>query len=236
MEESAFGRVVSVLVSPTKTFESIRQRPTWLVALVVLIGISIVAGAMVSAKIDWAQMARDSIASQGRQMSEEQMEQTIDMMEKFGPIGTYIGPFFIVIALLLSAVIAMVTLKLLGGELTFGQSFSTIVHASMPQVVKGLLSIPVILGKSDFSYLDVRSNSVLKSILGAFAPEETGPAMLALLSSVDLFGIWGLVLTAIGLAAVGKVSKGTGALTAVGIWVFWILIGVGLAALGSLGS
>ena len=52
MEESAFGRVVSVLVSPTKTFESIRQRPTWLVALVVLIGISIVAGAMVSAKID----------------------------------------------------------------------------------------------------------------------------------------------------------------------------------------
>ena len=36
MEESSFGRLVGVLVSPAKTFKAIGEKPTWVLALLVL--------------------------------------------------------------------------------------------------------------------------------------------------------------------------------------------------------
>jgi hypothetical protein len=37
--DSGFGRLIGVLVSPGKTFESIARRPTWLVPLLVLVAV-----------------------------------------------------------------------------------------------------------------------------------------------------------------------------------------------------
>ena len=36
LEDSSAGRLIGVLVSPVKTFQSIAARPTWAVALIVL--------------------------------------------------------------------------------------------------------------------------------------------------------------------------------------------------------
>src|SRR5688572_32534991 len=37
MESSSFGRLIGVLVSPVKTFAAIAERPTWLVAFLVVV-------------------------------------------------------------------------------------------------------------------------------------------------------------------------------------------------------
>ncbi len=230
--ENAFRRVVAVLFSPSQVFESIRQSPTWLVALLTILIVGLVGTALINPKIDYAEMIEESIEAQGRNVPAEQMERIIDFYEKFGPVMSIAGSFIPVVGFLLIAVLFLVVLKLFGGELSFAQSFSTTVHAMMPQAVKGLLTIPVILGKSDFSYLDLRSGSILKSNLGAFASEETGPAMLGLLSSLDLFTLWSVALLVIGYSIVGRVSKSTATLATVGLWVLWILIKVGFASLG----
>ena len=236
MENSSFGRLVSVLISPSQAFASIRERPSWLVALVVILIIGIIGTALINPKIDYAEMIEDSMEAQGREVPEDQMEGIIDFYEKFGPVMSIAGSFIPIIGYLLIAVLFLVVLKLFGGDLTFGQSFSTTVHAMLPQAVKGLLSIPVIFGKADFSYLDVRSGSILKSNLGAFAPEDTSQLLLSLLSSVDVFTIWSVALLVIGYAIVGKVSKGTAAVAGIGLWILWILIKLGLAMLGGLGN
>jgi hypothetical protein len=47
---------------------------------------------------------------------------------------------------------------------------------------------------------------------------------------IDLFEIWSIVLTVIGVSVVAKVSKGKAAAVVVGWWILFILIGVGVAA------
>ena len=57
MEDSAFGRIVSVLFNPTRTFASIRERPTWLIPLVVLLAVAMLATLFVVQKVDWVEVS-----------------------------------------------------------------------------------------------------------------------------------------------------------------------------------
>lgn len=232
MEENAFGRIVSVLVAPAKTFASIRQNPTWLTPLLVLVLVVLLTTFLVTQKVDWVEAAGQILDAQNRTMSEDQREQAIDTMERVLPKTTLIGPLvaFPVFSLL-TGLICLVAVNALGGQLSFKQSFSTVVHSAMPQLVAGLLTIPVVLGRESFSFVELQGGSFLKSNLGAFATEETAGALRALMGSVDLFTLWGVVLLSLGLATVGRLSKGVSAAVAIGVWVFWTLILVGLASL-----
>ncbi|MCP4204077.1 MAG: YIP1 family protein [bacterium] len=232
MEESSFGRLVGVLVSPVETFAAISGKPTWAVALVVLIVIGLVSGITMMGKIDWAEVTRDSLEAQDREIPEEQLERIIDIQEKAGPAlmigGGLVGQ---PVVYLLLALVFMVLFKMLGGELSFLGSFSVILHSMMPRAVASLLSIPVILGKDEFGFEELQDGSVLTSNLGAFAPEGAGPALVALLSSFDLFSLWALALLVIGYGVVSKVSRGAAAGGVIALWVVYVLGKVGLSAL-----
>jgi hypothetical protein len=233
MEESGFGRVVSVLISPGKTFRAIAEKPTWVAPLLVLIVLGVLSAAMMSGKMDWGQITRDSIAAKGQEVPEEQLETIIDFQEKAGPIFMYGGSILgQPVVFLLIALVFLVVFKMLGGELTFKKSFSVIVHSMMPRALMGVLSIPVILGKSEFGFEELKTGSLLTSNLGAFAPEDASSAVVALLSSVDVFSIWVLALLVIGFGAVAKVSKGAAAAGVIGLWVVYVLGKVGFSALG----
>lgn len=234
MEQSSFGRLAGVLVSPTKTFQSIAEKPTWVVALAVLIVVGVGVTVMMSGKMDWAEIARDSMEQRGQQVPEEQMERIIDFQEKFGPammIGG--GAIGAPVVYLLLALVFMVLFKMLGGELDFVRSLAVVLHGMMPRAVLALLSLPVILGRDELGFEELQDGSVILSNLGAFAPEDAGPSLVALLSSLDLFSIWVVILLSIGYATVARVSKGAAAGGVVALWVVYILGKVGLAALGN---
>ena len=114
--ESTFGRLWSVLISPSKTFESIRERPSWLIALVAILVIGLLGTALINPKIDYAEMIEDSMEAQGREVPEDQMEGIIDFYEKFGPVMGIAGSFIPVIGYLLIAVLFLVVFVLLGSE------------------------------------------------------------------------------------------------------------------------
>lgn len=233
MEQSSFGRLAGVLVSPTRTFKAISQKPTWVVALLVLIGLGLVVGIMMSGKMDWAEITRDSIEARGQEIPEEQLEGIIDFQEKFGPM-MMIGGALVAspVVFLLMALIFMVIFKLFGGELDFLRSFSVLLHGLMPRAVLALLSIPVVLSREELGFEELQDSSVLASNLASFAPEEAGPAVVALLASFDLFSIWAMVLLVIGYSTAARVSKGVAAAGVVGLWVVYVLGKMGLAALG----
>ena len=70
MQESSFGRLVGVLISPGKTFEAIAARPTWVVAMVVLVIVGVSVGTLMSGKIDYEDVIRQSLEQQNRQLGE----------------------------------------------------------------------------------------------------------------------------------------------------------------------
>ena len=232
MNDSSIARVVGVLFSPEKVFTALREKPTWLVALVVLVVLGTLAGYLVGQKLDWEVVAREQIEQSSRQLSEDQIEGSIEVTEKLGPILVIAVPLLFGPAVyLLIALLFWVILKMLGGDFSYQASFATTLHGMMPSAVQALLTVPVVLGRSELDYEAVETGSVLASNLGAFASEGTSNAMLALLSSVDVFSIWNMILLSIGYAVVGKVSRGKAAAVVLGLWVVYILFKVGSAAI-----
>jgi hypothetical protein len=63
-----------------------------------------------------------------------------------------------------------------------------------------------------------------------FLDLKATPALNALVSAIDLFAIWGIVLAAIGLAKVGRISSGAAWAVALTISLFFIAIRVAIAA------
>lgn len=231
MHDSAFGRLIGALAAPTKTFESISGKPTWLVPMVAMVVFGVLVTALVVGKIDFAEATRDAIEARGSQISEEQLETIVDRQEKLGPIFAIAGQVVVgPLIFLLVAVIFMVLFKMLGGELTFVKSLSVYLYSLMPRLVAAVLTVPVVLGKSEISAVDAQSGRLLASNPASFVSEDTGPGLLALLASLDLFSIWTLILLVIGYSIVARVSKGTAAVGVVGLWLVYVLGKVGLAA------
>ncbi len=234
MESSAFGRLIGVLVAPQKTFRSIAERPTWLVAFLVLALSPLLGGLVAKPKIDWEEVARHQIERSGADIPREAAEQQIEMTAKMGPFFIYAAPVFMTVGVLLFTLVFWGAFTLAGGELGFKRSLAVTVHGMMPMVVAGLLSVPVIVGMDTIPPDVLETGSYLKSSLGAFAPEDASIILVTFLSKIDVFTIWSLVLYVIGFTHSAKVKAKTAAITVGLLWLVWVAVTVGLASLGAL--
>ena len=232
MENSPFGRLIGVLVAPHKTFRSIAERPTWLVAFLVLVLAPLLPGIVAKPKIDWEEVARHQIERSGVDVPREQMEQQIEITAKIGPFFIYAAPFFMAVGLLLFALVFWGAFTLAGGEPGFQRSLAVTTHAMLPMVVAALLSVPVILGNEHHSAEVLEQGGYLKSSLAAFAPGD-GIILVTLLQDRRLHHLEpGAAGHRLNYAA--KVKAKTAAIVVGLLWLVWVVVSVGLASLGAL--
>lgn len=232
MESSSWGRLIGVLVSPVKTFASIAQKPTWVVALIVLVAAQLLVAAAVTPKVDVARDVRERIEASGQELSEEQIQQQVEMGEQFRWAGLAFSLVFGPAMYFLLGLIFWLLLRFVGdSDFSYGASMAATTHAFMPGVVGGLLMLPVILGRDTLTWTEM--GSLLASNLGAFAPDDTSAAVKSLLSSVDVFSLWTIALLVIGYAAVARTKRSTVAWVVVGLWVLYVLGKTGFTALFS---
>lgn len=231
MEQTSLGRLVGTLVAPGKTFTAIAGRPTWAAALIVLLAISLVVTLVVTPRLDMGKMIREQIESSGRKVPAETLDRQVEMMQKFRWVFAFAGVVIQPIVYVIVALVFWVVFRLLGSELDFRRSFAVTLHGFLPLAVAGLLSIPVILSRSELDYEQVKAGSFLFSNPAAFLAPETAKWMVALLASLDLFSLWCAALLGIGYRIVARVSRGA-AFGAVGaLWAVYILGKVGLSAI-----
>jgi hypothetical protein len=233
MESSSFGRLIGVLVSPVKTFASIAERPTWLVAFLVVVILSSISAFMVVPKVDWEQVARTQIENSPftENLTREQIDEQVAASAKISPYFVYAAPGFLAIGLLVLGLACWGIFNLAGGQSTFPRSMAVVSHGFMPMVVSALLSIPIILATARIEMEDIQADTIVKSNLAVFAPDGAGPALLKLLSKFDVFSIWVLVLFVLGFSRVTKVKTGVAAAIVLALWlVFWVGVPVGMAA------
>lgn len=230
MHESGFGRVISVLISPEKTFRSIAERPTWVVPLILLVLIFAAVGYETGQRFDFEQQMRQEMAAREEQISEEDLQQTVDFMEKFGKFLFLAPAIFSPALYLLVSAVFLVAFRMAGSEITFGRSFSVFLHAMTPWLVHGVLSLPLLLRQETLDQEAMERGGVLMSSLAALAPEGSGKVLLALLSSLDLFTIWALVLLIIGYRVVARVSTATAAGFVLGLWLLFLAGKLGITA------
>jgi hypothetical protein len=230
MHDSAFGRLLGALVSPGQTFRSISARPTFWAALLVLVLSTLGVGLLAAPRIDYEDIIRKQVAKSGRDVPQEQLDKQIEVTKKIRTPLIIAQVVFVPIFLCLLTLFPWVAFKLLGSEIDYVRSLAVTVHAWLPQVLSALLSIPVILSRPSLGYEDTR-NGFLKSNVGAFvSTADMSAPLTAVLSSLDVFSLWTLVLFILGFKEVAKVSMAKAAGTMIILWLLFVGIKVGFAA------
>lgn len=232
---SGIQRVVSVLFQPTRTFREIAERPTWVAPLLVLLLCSGLASWFVVQRIDSGaqrQMIRQTLEDRG--LTGDELDQGVErgaaVYQRIRPFLPVIGLIFAIAAYLVVALIFWGAFNLAGGESTFVGAFSTNLHALMPQALKALVMIPIVIGQGTVDPQAAQSGSFLASNLAVLAPADSALWLRTLLSNVDFFTIWSVVLLIIGFGVTAKVKRGTSTTVVLVAWLVWIVVRTGWAA------
>lgn len=191
----------SVFTSPTSVFARIREKPLWILPLILAVVANIAVTLVSLNYVDWAearQIAMDSMRQ--RNMTEDQINQAMEGMDKFqsNAMMRYGAPlvgalFTSLVSVFFLALIYNVSLPLLGVAGSFMRTVSVIAVSGLVSIPGAIVRIILILMK--------KSADVSTSLLVA-APGLKSGFLAVILSRVDLFAIWQLVLAGLGLKVV----------------------------------
>jgi hypothetical protein len=214
-----FARIIGVLVSPKATFQQIVASPK-------VLGVILIAGLVIGLSQglprlteSGRQAALDAQVSQterftGRPVSDQQYAQ----MQRFAPMMAYatmiftpvfMGIFVVVFSLLYFVVFNVI----LGGTATFKQVIAVVAHSSIINALGAAIGAPV-------QYLQGTANPMGPFTLTALLPMLDENSFVArFLGFISVFSIWGVIVTAIGLAVLyrrktSNIAIGLFALTA----------------------
>jgi hypothetical protein len=168
----------------------------------------------------------DKMRAQG--MSEEQVRSAQAMGERIqGPIAIA-SPFIgMLIGVPIAAGILFLVAKVLGARLDYSGAGLVSVYSGVPAIVAILVGAALLL------VLDVENMPGMQQMSvgpALFLGRDASPLVVAVASRFGLADLWSLVVTAIGVSVVGRVSRGKGFAIAGASWLLGTLFVVALAA------
>ena len=133
---------------------------------------------------------------------------------------------------LILALIFFLLFKLLDTELSYKQSFSLILHCYIPHLIKAILAVVIAMVKGSYGMMELQN--LVASNPGALVDPKTQKVLHTLLTSLDLFNVWVVVLMILGFGIVSDKKPSRVAPWIIGLWILWIVVKVGATAvLGS---
>lgn len=227
---SEVANLWGALLEPGRTFVGLAARPTFVLALLVLVVLGAASVSVGFSKVDPQEMVR-SLEEQGRELPPSMLEAPEKMMGfmKWSAVAgaAVVGPLMY----LAIAGIFLVVFRLLGSEISYRQGLSVTLHGMLPMAVAALLGLVVGLLRAQISLRELESGALLLSHLGFLAGEESGAVVRALLTSADLFSLWCIALLALGFELVARVSRAAAWGTVGLVWGLGIAVKALLALL-----
>lgn len=220
---NVFARFIGIITEPRATYERIVARPTWL-GMFLLTSVIIAFGATLPMTTEAGKQAAvdQQVASMeafGMQISDEQYAQfqkgtaTLPYMTAASVV---FGSLFMV--LIMGGILFAIFNAALGGDATYKQILSVLVHASVISALAQLFTGPL-------NYF--RGAVTSPTSLGALLPMLDDTSFMGKLAgTIDIFIIWWLVVLAIGLAVLYRRKTQPIATTLFGIYA---VIAVGIA-------
>jgi hypothetical protein len=202
-------RAIGVITAPRATFESIVSHPRpfgilFLIALVIGLasGLPQMTESGRQAVLD-AQI-RSTEQWTGQPVSAEQISRMEQFSRYNGPIAivsTFV--FLPVVSLLLTAVYWALFNAILGGTASFKQVLAVVTHSQVIGALGAVIGVPIQIMQGTMSMGGPFN-------LGALAPMlEEGSGLANFLGAISVFSIWGVFVTAIGLAVLYRRKTST---------------------------
>jgi hypothetical protein len=193
---SLISRLVGVVTAPKATFEAIVAHPRWLGMLVLLCVLSaaVVGGFLLTSV---GQEAWLDAAAAGGPFGGQVTDQQLEGMRRIAPFVGYgtmlsILCFVPILYLVVSGILFAIFNAGMGGNATFKQVFTVVVHSGVIGLLGQLFTVPMNYARG------VMTSATNLAVLVPGIPETSFVARL--LGAIDLFLIWQLIVLAIGLA------------------------------------
>jgi hypothetical protein len=227
---SEVATIGNVFIEPGRVFEDLARKPRFiLAAAIVIVVVSVFQIAFIK-KVGMEEIVRSRIeaSSRTRDMTAEQKNTIIE--QQGGPVAKYITygatPIVMISVFLIGGLIYWGGANAMGGNATFLRGVSVWVYASLPPALVFMIGNIIVLMLKSVDDIDLAHSQqgLLKANLGYFVDPAASPVLAALLSTFDVFAIWGWILAAIGLQKVAKISS-------TAAWTVVLLVGaIGVVA------
>lgn len=236
---SEIGTIAGIFFEPGRTFEDLRRKPRFIVGSIIIALLVTAYGFGLYYKVGDDGMRRfiaeqldRSPQTQG--MSKEQKDGAINMQMTIQNGVRYALPVFVILSLLIGGLIYFLGTKAFGGTGGFKHALSVWVYSSIPPTVLGLLASFVVMALKSADEIDIASSQrgLVQANPSILLDGKANPVLTTLVSTLDLFMIWGWVLAAIGLRVTNRLSSGS----AWTIVIILAVIGVLLRVVGALFS
>jgi hypothetical protein len=208
-------RLIGVVFSPRDAYTAVAANPRWLGAMVLCGLVYIAAQAIFLSTAVGQNASLDQQLSVMKTLGITVTDQMVQQMQSRLAYAPYSAAAGIVVFLpLFCAVVAGLLLAvftaILGGGATFRQVYAVVAHSLVIGAIQQVFTFPIMYARGDMA-------SPTK--LSVFFPtlDEMGFATY-LLSAIDLFYIWSLINTSIGVAVLYKRRTGSVAAVLLGIY------------------
>ncbi len=226
MSEGA--RLLNTFIAPSKTFTDLRRSAMWWAPFLLMVIVSTVFVFTAGQKIGFRKIMENQMQAQPKQQARleqlpaDQREQQLEGGAKFTGYISYAFPFITLIMWLVIAAALFATFKFaVSADVTFKVSLAIVIYSALPLMVKTLLAtLSVVAGMSPDSF---SFQNPLATNPGYFMNPADGVLLYSLATSIDIFMIWTLILTAIGFTCVSKVKRGTSFVVVFGWWALLTL-------------
>ena len=211
-----FASLIDIFIEPSKVFRRIDAGMEWWKGFIPLLIINLV--------IAWFSLPvqRAAVAINERGLSAEELERTLETMEKFGPLGLIAVPIVLIIILLITAGLTNLLVNISSAKSDFKKCLSLVTFVGFIGMLEQLISMVIIWSK-DLSAVESAAELKPQIGLGALFPNVEG-FWAALMRSLTVFQIWYFIVFVFGLSLIFKITKKKAAVPAVIMW----LVGLGL--------
>lgn len=219
--------IVGVFTEPGNTFENIAKTKGtgyWVYPLLICVVFGLISAFImnsdpqITAEINDKARAKMNEEFEKKikagEMSKEDAEKSTDMALKVTAVGRWVSPLvFTFIGFILMSAIYFVILKILKSQIEFGQVMNVVGLTMIISSIGGVIAI----------VLSVALGHLVSVSPGIFITEAGfGAKVHTLASHFDLFSIWGLIITLIGIARTVNTSIAKAAIVVLIPWIIWV--------------
>ncbi|MFQ5891186.1 MAG: Yip1 family protein [Candidatus Methanofastidiosia archaeon] len=200
-EMNIIHRMIGIIVKPTKTFEYLNEKPDFFVPILLYIFTVFLASILIL-------LMPEKFNFPGFLLNSKAMLFFIMI------VG---GMIYLILSWFLKSITLLILARLIGQKGNFRSILSIVGYTYMPEFIGGIIS-------SIYAILTNRINLV-EGLAKILPPEEYGSLLYVVLSKIDLYKIWSLVLLIFGISIIFKTSKRKSFFIVLFYWLLIILYG-----------
>jgi hypothetical protein len=218
-------RLICTFFAPTRTFTDFCRNASWWAPFLIIAIVSLLFIYVVDQKIGFRKVVDNQIQLQPAQ-ADRIDRLPADQKQK---VISYSAPVIVLGVYAIFAAVLFGTLKFVAdADLTYKAIFALVVYTRLPQLLGTLLAIVSILAGVSGDGFNIQNPVATNA--GYFIGPDGSAVLRALLTPLDVFSLWTLVLTAIGITCISKVKRGTAFAVVFGWFAIVVLARVAIAA------